>query len=112
MPERGGDVAFDEEVTVPSKAIAKDGDEEDEPPVEKEGHDQHERACQRPQKMPASSRGLRMLSHIERPELFQASEFHVFTSLHFTQAPLSLFLMGSAWKPKQEIGFFSLSFWD
>lgn len=40
MAERGGDIAFDEEVAVPSKTIAKYGDKEDEPPAEEERADE------------------------------------------------------------------------
>lgn len=77
VAEGGGDVAFDEEVAVPSEAVAEDEGKDEEPPVEEdEEADQQERACEGAQEMPAPRRGLGVLGDVVRPELFKASENH------------------------------------
>lgn len=76
MPIRGRGIAFHEEMAVPSKPISDNRGQKQEPPLDKQCCEQKHCCAQGSEEVPTPCGGLSVLIHIERPELFQASEMH------------------------------------
>lgn len=77
VPERRGDVALHEQVAVPGEAVPGEGDQEEEPPVERGRVDQEGGAQERSREVPPPRGRLRVLGHVEGPELVEAPKIHL-----------------------------------
>nr|CAD1819403.1 unnamed protein product [Ananas comosus var. bracteatus] len=92
MAEGGGGVALDEEVAVPGQAVAQQGPQQEQPeppPQHRPRHAHH--PAQRPREVPPPRRRLRVLAHVERPELLQVPEIHAFSSSSSSSSSFSFF---------------------
>lgn len=77
MDEGCGGVALDEEVAIPTEAIAEEGGGEEEgPAAEEEGEEEAEEGGEGAGEVPTPGCELRVLVHVEGPELLQAPAIH------------------------------------
>lgn len=81
MPKSRRNIPFDKEMTVPSTSITRERYKNQEPPAKQKRADKEDDTKECSNKVPTPRRWLRMLVHIESPEIFQASKIHGFQNL-------------------------------
>lgn len=78
MPKRSRNIPFHEKMAVPCTSIPSQRHKKQKPPIKQQRAEEEEDRNKGPHKMPTPCRWLRVLVHVEGPELLQAPEIHIF----------------------------------